>query len=145
MKIVKYFLVFILTAVWFGILFITAKSYFSLSSITITSIYLLLIYVIWPIGTKYSDYAANRFFIAVGIGLFLLVADIVVNDQCLGVPLFSTHQIVGRGLTLLAVCNFLGKIPTALLVGSFGVMMIYRGWFLQPEQLVWRKLRKPEL
>ena len=145
MKIVKYLLMLIVTAMWFGILSITAKSYFSLYSIIITSIYLLLIYVIWPIGTKHSDYAANRFFIALGIGLFLLVAEIVVNDQCPSVPLFSTHQIVGRGLILLAVCKFLGKIPTALLVGSFGVMMIYRGWFLQPEQLVWRKLRKPEL
>lgn len=71
MKFIKYLLMVILMLVWLGVLRITVKSYADVSLYIITCAYLVLLYIIWPLGTKYADTSANRFLIALGIACFL--------------------------------------------------------------------------
>jgi len=135
MKIVKILLIFVLTLFWVVLSFVlyrTSATYIPIA--VVTSIYGLLIYLVWPIGTNFTEEAAKRFLIVMGAGVFLVVLNVLISNECPDFPNYvwiqSRYQSVYLALITLT-CSYLGKYPTALLLSCIGSYIIYMGLTLK--------------
>ena len=147
MKLVKYLIILVFTLVWGLFLLAVAPSVANPFNfqIIVTFIYCLLIYLVWPLGTSYSDVAFNRFYIVMGIGTFLVASHVLLNNQCPTFP-FSpvpiNYQSSGIAAAILFTCIYLGKVPTSLLLCLLGGRLIYMGYTKKPNQSFKRDLLK---
>lgn len=136
MHIVKYLIVFVLTLLLATVL-VTSQSASNSSTIQAAStvIYCLLVYLVWPVGTKYSAVAFNRFYIVMGIGTFLVASYVLFNNQC---PTFPTYPVAvnylssGIASVILFACIYLGKVPAFLLLCLLGGRLFYMGYTKKP-------------
>ena len=101
----------------------------------VTAVYGLLIYLVWPIGTDYSEVAAKRLFIVLGAGVFLVALNVVLTEDCPNYPtylwLMYPKQSLVAAMTMLA-CAYLGKYPASLMLVGCGCYLIGLGLALKP-------------
>ena len=136
MRIVKYLIVFVLTLL-LVVLLSSSQSVAkpSIFQAVVTSIYSLLIYLVWPVGTSYSAVAFNRLYIVMGIGTFLVASYVVLNNECPTFPVSPVpvnFQSSGIAAAILFTCIYLGKVSTSLLLGLLGGRLIYMGYTKKP-------------
>jgi hypothetical protein len=145
MKIVKYLIILTLTFLWALIILVLFNSkpnpLIALSIITL--FYGLLIYLIWPVGTDYSEIAFNRFYKVLGLSTFLVASHVIFNNECPTFPSGVFNQSAGYGAVLLLICSYLGKLPTSVLLCIFGGYLIYVGYTKKPNPLFKRDWLKP--
>ena len=92
MKIIKALRILILTLFWSVLSLVLYLGLNSLVPVAVvTFIYGLLVYIVWPIGTSYSDVAAKRLFVGLGVGIFLAALNVLLNNEC---PNYPTYQVV---------------------------------------------------
>jgi hypothetical protein len=136
MKIVRILLVLLLTLFW-----ATLALVFLLSSATympiavVTTIYCLLIYLVCPIGTAFSEVAAKRLFIVLGAGVFLVALNVVLTEDCPNYPIYLWLMYPKQSLVAamaMLTCTYLGKYPASLILVSVGCYFIYLGFTLKP-------------
>jgi hypothetical protein len=142
MKVARILLVLLLTLFW-----VTLSLVFFLSSATfipiavVTAIYGLLVYLVWPIGTSFSEVAAKRLFIVLGAGVFLVALNIVLTEDCPKYPtylwLMYPKQSLFAAMTTLT-CTYLGKYPASIILVGVGCYLIYLGLTLRPNPSVER-------
>lgn len=132
MKIVKYLIVFVLTALLALLLvFSPSEANPIVFQTVMIFFYILLIYLVWPIGTSYSSVAINRFYIVLGCCAFLLASGVFLNNQCPSFPfspITGAYKTQGLAAVLLFTCSYLGKVPTSLLLSALGARLIYLGY-----------------
>ncbi len=146
MKVARILLVLLLTLFWVSLSFV-----FFLSSATympiavVTTIYGLLIYLVWPIGTAFSEVAAKRLFIVLGAGVFLIALNVVLTEDCPNYPtylwLMYPKQSLVAAMTMLT-CTYLGKYPASLILVGLGCYLLYLGFTLKPNPSFKRDCRK---
>lgn len=145
MKYVKYLIILILTLCWTLLLLIHPQSIQnqSIYHAILTVIYVMLVYMVWPIGTDYSEKALNRFYIVIGLGMYLVALDVLMNNECPNfpfAPITNISHAQGIALVVLMTCTYLGKIPTVCLICLLGGRMMYLGYSKRAEDLLnWRK------
>lgn len=148
MKIVKVLLILVLTFFWAVISLVEMHSSSSpyIPIAVVSLIYILLVYLVWPLGTTYSEVAFNRLYIVLGIATLLLASDVLLNNQC---PSFPFSPVTGipksQGLAafLLFTCIYLGNVPTSLLLCLFSGWLIYLGYTKKPNPSFKRNWLKP--
>src|ERR1039457_289971 len=135
MRIVKVLLIFILTLFWgvFSlVLYWGQNSNFSIA--VVTFIYGLLVYIVWPIGTPYSDIGAKRLFIGMGAGFFLVALNVLLNNECPNYPTYLMIMYPKQGIfagVVLLTCHYFGKYPTSLLLIGLCCYLIYLGYTIK--------------
>ena len=139
MKIVKALLILVLTLFWAVISLVLMHSssspYIPLAVVSL--IYILLVYLVWPLGTKHRAVAFNRFYIVMGIGSFLVAGQVLLNNQCPAFPFTSVpinYQSSGIAAVILFACIYLGKVPASLLLCILGGRLIYMGYTKKPNK-----------
>jgi hypothetical protein len=135
MKIVKALLILTLTLFWGAlslILYSHSNSNFSIA--VVTFIYGLLVYIVWPIGTPYSDVAVKRLFIGLGAGVFLVALNVLLNNECPNYPTYLVIEFPKQRTfvgAILLTCHYFGKYPTSLLLTGLGCYFAYLGYTLK--------------
>jgi hypothetical protein len=137
MKLVKYLIILLLSIFLSVILMLSpADAIDKFIFLTfVTGIYLLLIYLVWPIGTNYSSFEFNRLYIVLGIVTFLAAAEVTFTNQCLSLPFTplpfqNKTSILANAIS--STCTYLGKYPTSLLLCILGAYLIYSGLTKKP-------------
>jgi hypothetical protein len=136
MKVIKIILVLVLSIFWAVlslVLFKSSASYIPVAAVT--TIYCLLIYLAWPLGTSYSEVAFNRFLFVLGAGIFLVALNVVMTEECPNFPtylwvMYPKQSVVG--FMIMLTCNYLGKFPATLMLVGMGCYFIYLGFTLKP-------------
>lgn len=132
MKLVKGFLIFIMTLFAVVIAYITNQSSESSASLLFVAIvYFSLVYLVWPIGTTYSDRAYERLYIVLGIGMFLVSVGALQGEVCPKSPFdvfYPSHNIAILDLVTGYLCNHLGKLGAAIYFLGLGFFCLYLGY-----------------
>lgn len=143
MKIVKILLILILSLFWAAISLVilhsTTSPYTPLTFLTLA--YCSLVYLVWPLGTSYSEEAYKRFFIVLGSGIVILSLDVLINRECPIPPSnpFAKSTSIEALITL--ICIHLGKYPAFLFIFGLGCYTIYLGY---TKNLSYRTSRTPK-
>jgi hypothetical protein len=138
MKFVKIILILVLTLFWAVLslaLFMTPASYMPVA--VGTTIYCLLIYLVWPLGTTFSDVAVNRLLNVLGAGIFLVALDVVLTEECPSYPTYLWVMYPKQGLfagMVMLTCNYFGKFPASFILVGVGCYFFYLGFTLKPNQ-----------
>jgi len=148
MKIVKALLILVLTLFWavFSLVILHSSSSPYIPLAVVSLIYILLVYLVWPLGTTYSEVAFNRFYIVLGVGILLQASDILLNNECPSFPFSPVTGIPksqGLAAVLLFSCIYLGKVPTSLILCLFSGWLIYMGYTKKPKPSLKRDWLKP--
>ncbi len=138
MKVVKIILLLVLTLFWVILSLVLFKSTAAYMPVAvITTVYCLLIYLVWPLGTSYSEVAFNRMLWVLGVGIFLAALNVVMAAECPSYPTYLwvmyPKQSLFAGMIML-VCNYLGKFPASLMLAGVGCYLFYLGFTLKPNQ-----------
>lgn len=132
---VKVLLILLLTLFWAGISFLISREATSYTPLVIvTAIYCALLYMVWPLGTEYSDVAGNRFLFVLGGGAILLALNMVRTHDCssFGVgPGPSDSDMFDAVVAL--TCHRFGAVPASLIIGAVGAYLIYHGVVSKPD------------
>lgn len=143
MKLLRSLLLLMLTLVWLGFLLSSINTSQSiLIAINSTLVYVLLVYLVWPIGTQNFQSIWKRFHIVLGAGTFFIAADIfLLANECPSFPSFTTpisgaHHASGLTALLMVSCFYLGSIFASLIMAALGFCLIYKGFSTRmPESL----------
>lgn len=142
MKAVKIILILVLTLFWAILslaLFKSSASYMPV--VVITAIYCSLIYLVWPLGTSYSEVAFNRLLWVLGAGIFLVALNVVMTEECPSYPTYLWVMYPKQSLfagVIMLTCNYLGKFPASLMLVGVGCYFFYLGFTLKPNPSVER-------
>lgn len=145
MKIVKALLILVLTLFWAVISLIELHSSSSpLIPLAVVSLaYVSLIYIVWPIGTTYSEVSYNRFLIVLGLWFFIFSIEVLINNECPSMPVNAFTKSGQLEALIMFICRYLGKYPTALFIFGLGCYAVYLGYTKKPNPSLKRDWLKP--